>query len=119
MSDQGQQPAPQQQQPEPQRQPEPQQQPEPRQQAEPQPSESQGGGKPSHIAYHVRDTEEGGSYFNRVGAAFAHKDGEGYSVILDSMPVDGRVTLRTLQDRLNTAKTGNGQARGGQEEPER
>jgi len=113
MSDQGQQPAPQQQQPEPLRQPEPQQQ------AESQPSQSHGGGKPSHIAYQVRETEEGGAYFNRVGAAFAHKDGDGYSVILDSMPVDGRVTLRTLQERLNTAKTGNGQARGGKEEPER
>ena len=32
--------------------------------------------RPSHIAYQVREGEENKSYFNRIGAAWTHKDGE-------------------------------------------
>lgn len=70
--------------------------------------------KPSHIAYQVRDGGEGKSYFNRVGSAFAHGDGKGFNVILDSTPVDGKVTLRTPQDRLN-AKANETQAKPNQD----
>ena len=56
--------------------------------------------RPSHLAYQVSEGQEGKSYFNKVGAAFAHRDGQGYNVVLDSVPVDGRVTLRTPQERL-------------------
>ncbi|MEQ8306897.1 MAG: hypothetical protein RIA09_10070 [Hoeflea sp.] len=62
--------------------------------------------RPSHIAYHVRQNGEDKAYFNRVGSAFPHKDGEGFNIFLDAMPVDGRVTLRTAQERLQTAKQG-------------
>ena len=61
---------------------------------------------PSHIAYQVRENDEGKAFFNRVGAAFAHKDGQGYSINLDSVPVDGRVTLRTPQERVEDLKNG-------------
>lgn len=56
--------------------------------------------QPSFIAYHVRENGEGKSYFNRVGSAFAHKDGKGFNLQLDSVPVDGRVTLRSPLERL-------------------
>lgn len=55
---------------------------------------------PSHIAFQVRDVGEDKSYFNRIGAAFEHKDGQGFNIQLDSVPVDGRVTLRTPQERV-------------------
>lgn len=59
---------------------------------------------PSHIAYQVRDGEENKSYFNRIGAVWEHKDGEGFNMVLDSVPVDGRVTIRSVQERLQEAK---------------
>lgn len=62
--------------------------------------------RPSHIAYQVRQSGEDKAFFNRVGAAFPHKDNEGFEVVLDATPVDGRVTLRTAKDRLQTAKQG-------------
>ena len=62
---------------------------------------------PSHYAYQVNESQDGKSYFNRVGAAFAHKDGEGFNIVLDAVPVDGRVTLRTPQERLQAMKDGN------------
>lgn len=60
--------------------------------------------RPSHIAYQVREGEENKSYFNRIGAAWTHKDGEGMTIQLDSLPVDGRVTIRTAQERIQDAK---------------
>ena len=55
---------------------------------------------PSHIAYQVNETEDGKSFFNRVGSAFPHRDGQGFNVLLNAVPVDGRVTLRTPRERL-------------------
>lgn len=63
--------------------------------------------KPSHHAFQVNEGQDGKSYFNRVGAAFEHKDGQGYNIMLDSVPVDGRVTLRTPQERLNDMRGDN------------
>lgn len=60
--------------------------------------------RPSHIAYQVREGEENKSYFNRIGAAWTHRDGEGMTIQLDSLPVDGRVTIRTVQERIQEAK---------------
>ncbi len=62
--------------------------------------------RPSHIAYHVRDGQDGKSFFNRVGSAFPHKDGEGFNVILDAVPVDGNVTLRTPKERVEEMRNG-------------
>ena len=55
---------------------------------------------PSHIAYQVRQTDDK-SYFNNIGAAYEHKDGQGFNIQLDSVPVDGKVTLRSFEERLN------------------
>ena len=64
------------------------------------------GNPPSHHAFHVKEGKEGKNYFNRIGVAFEHKDGKGFNLQLDSTPVDGRVTLRTPQERLKAQKEG-------------
>lgn len=51
------------------------------------------GKKPTLIAYKVREGNEE-SYWVRIGAAWSHKDGKGFNIQLDSVPLDGRVTLR-------------------------
>ena len=61
---------------------------------------------PSFHAFQVEEGKEGRAYFNRIGAAFAHKDGKGHNVVLQSVPVDGRITLRTPQERVKAAKEG-------------
>ncbi len=62
-------------------------------------TENQGGKKPDYIAYNVQETKQGKPVFNRVGAAWQHKDGQGYEIQLDSMPVNGRVTLREMREK--------------------
>lgn len=62
--------------------------------------------KPTHLAYQVSEGQDGKSYFNRVGAAFEHRDQEGYNIRLDAVPVNGKITLRTLKDRIDQARDG-------------
>jgi len=47
--------------------------------------------KPSLYAYHVRDTGNGKSFWNRIGAAWSNKDKEGFTIQLDVIPLDGRI----------------------------
>ena len=53
---------------------------------------------PDYLAWHV--TEKGDkSYWNKVGAAWSHKDEKGFTVQLESLPVGGRIVLRVpLED---------------------
>ena len=60
--------------------------------------------RPTHIAYQVREGDENNAYFNRIGAVWTHKDGEGFNIQLDSLPVDGKVTVRSVQERLQEAR---------------
>lgn len=60
-------------------------------------------------AYTVVDFEQDGkrrSNWLRVGAAFEHKDGEGFDIVLDALPVNGRVSLRKPKSKeaLEAAK---------------
>jgi hypothetical protein len=54
---------------------------------------------PSHAAYQVRDREGDKGIFTRIGAAWPHKDGKGFTVQLDAVPLDGRVSLRVIEDK--------------------
>ena len=59
---------------------------------------------PAYIAYHVKDTTAGENgekrgVWTRVGAAWPNKDGKGFNLVLDVMPLDGRVTLREPSER--------------------
>jgi hypothetical protein len=61
-------------------------------------SESTASKTPSHIVYQVRDRDGGKGFFTRIGAAWPHKDGKGYSVQIESVPLDGRITLRVATE---------------------
>jgi len=52
--------------------------------------------KPSHRLYTV--TGEGESArWNDIGVAWPTKDGKGYSLSLNSMPLNGRIIMRTAE----------------------
>ena len=75
---------------------------------------------PSMVAYSVKDRgqdhhgREQDAIWKSVGAAFAHRDGKGMDVVLDAMPVDGRVTLR--EQRKQEFKEQRQRGREGQEQ---
>jgi hypothetical protein len=51
---------------------------------------------PTHIAYHVRNREGGKGFWTRIGSAWAHKDGNGFNIQLESAPI--RQLLRRRPD---------------------
>ncbi len=52
-------------------------------------------GKPSYVAYQITNRKDGEKpFWNRIGVGFLHRDGGGMNVLLNSLPVDGRITLR-------------------------
>jgi hypothetical protein len=54
---------------------------------------------PSHIAYHVRNRDSGEGIWTRIGGAWTHADGNGFNIQLDTMPLDGRITLRVASEK--------------------
>ena len=54
---------------------------------------------PTHIAYHVRNREGGEGFWTRIGSAWAHKDGNGFNIQLETYPLDGRITLRVASEK--------------------
>jgi hypothetical protein len=54
---------------------------------------------PGHIAYHVRNGNSEKGYWTRIGAAWAHADGNGFNIQIETLPLDGRITLRIASEK--------------------
>ena len=54
---------------------------------------------PSHIAYQVREGSGDKGFWTRIGAAWQHKDGKGFNLQLECVPLDGRVQLRIANEK--------------------
>ncbi len=64
---------------------------------------------PTHTAYMVRNFKSGGedrSIWTRIGSQWAHDDGKGYSLQLNAFPIDGRVMLREVKEKVDTTDEG-------------
>jgi hypothetical protein len=58
------------------------------------------GKKPPYIAYSVRERGEGKkARFTEIGVAFPHKDGKGFDILYDAIPLSGRITLRLNEEK--------------------
>ncbi|MCG7861132.1 MAG: hypothetical protein JAZ18_01930 [Candidatus Thiodiazotropha endolucinida] len=78
------------------------------------------GRRPDFIAYNVRPAkdENHDAHWNRIGAAWQHRDGKGYEVKLDSLPVDGRVSLRAMREERMQKAVQERQARVSDHDPQ-
>jgi len=54
--------------------------------------------QPSHRAYTVIKREGQDDFWLVIGAAFMHQDGDGYNVVLQALPIDGKIVLRLPKD---------------------
>lgn len=54
---------------------------------------------PAFVAYHVREREGKKAIWTRIGGAWPHKDGNGYDLPIDLVPLDGRITLRVFTEK--------------------
>jgi hypothetical protein len=58
-----------------------------------------GSRRPTHVAYSVRERENKKSEWRPIGVAWQHGDGKGFNVVLDALPLDGKVVLRSSEDK--------------------
>jgi hypothetical protein len=54
--------------------------------------------QPTHRAYSVVKREGQEDYWLNLGLAFPHKDGKGFNIILQALPLDGKVVCREVAD---------------------
>jgi len=61
------------------------------------------GQKPSHYAYLVKNYKdakgEEKARWTQIGIAWPHADNSGFDVVLDVVPLDGRIVVRTPKER--------------------
>jgi len=62
--------------------------------------------QPAFQAYRVIKREGQDDYWLNVGAAFPHQDGNGYNVVLQAIPIDGKIVLRPPKGEPETHETG-------------
>jgi hypothetical protein len=70
-------------------------------------TEEKKGNRPTHIAYQVRNYKAGdkeASDWSRVGSAWVHKDGKGFDLTLESVPLSGRVVLRLNEPKAKSGE---------------
>jgi hypothetical protein len=60
----------------------------------------------SAVTYTKKNDGGSATAWNRVGVAFAHKDGEGLNVTLTSLPLDGKLVIRKHVNREDASPTG-------------
>ena len=60
--------------------------------------------RPSHYAYNVKDvpsdseTDQAKGIWTKIGAAWPHKDGKGFTAELDCIPRSGRIVVREASE---------------------
>jgi hypothetical protein len=62
--------------------------------------------QPAYRAFTVVKREGADDFWLPIGAAFPHQDGEGFNLVLQALPIDGRVVLRTPKDESSEAGNG-------------
>jgi hypothetical protein len=50
--------------------------------------------QPTHRAYSVIKREGKQDYWFDIGLAFTHKDGNGFNIVLQAIPMDGTIVCR-------------------------
>jgi hypothetical protein len=54
--------------------------------------------KPDFRVYTVIKREGKDDYWLNLGVAFKHDDGDGYNLLLQAQPLDGKLVMRTYKD---------------------
>jgi hypothetical protein len=65
--------------------------------------------QPSHRAYSVIRREGQDDFWLNVGLVFAHKDDKGFNIMLQALPLDGKIVCReiTAEDQAAEAEPAN------------
>ena len=68
---------------------------------------------PAYKAYAVIKREGADDFWLNIGAAFSHADGNGLNVLLQALPIDGKLVLRLPKEAGEEPQRENGKPRAG------
>jgi hypothetical protein len=54
--------------------------------------------KPAYRAYTVIKRDGKDDFWLNLGVAFPHEDGEGFNLLLQALPIDGKIVLRQYKE---------------------
>ena len=54
--------------------------------------------QPTHRLYIVKGEDQSARWLE-IGAAWGNRDGHGFTLSLDALPLDGRIVMREIADR--------------------
>ena len=72
--------------------------------------------QPTHRAYSVIRREGQDDFWLNLGLAFPHKDGKGFNIVLQALPLDGKIVCREVDDDDHTAEAERRSERGGRDD---
>ena len=67
---------------------------------------------PTHRAYSVIRREGQDDYWLNLGLVFPHKDGNGFNIVLQALPLDGKIVCREITNEDNSEETSQSRGRG-------
>jgi hypothetical protein len=70
---------------------------------------------PTHRVYTVIRREGQDDYWLNIGLAFPHKDGNGFNIVLQALPLDGKIVCREITEEESDSEAS--QPRGRAERP--
>ena len=56
---------------------------------------------PTHRAYSVIRRDGQDDYWLNIGLVFPHKDGNGFNIVLQALPLDGKIVCREITTEEN------------------
>src|SRR3954467_6272533 len=59
---------------------------------------------PTHRVYTVIKRDGQDDYWLNIGLAFPHRDGKGFNVVLQALPLDGKIVCREITNEEDAAK---------------
>ena len=62
--------------------------------------------QPAYRAFTVVKREGADDFWLPIGAAFMHQDGDGYNIVLQALPIDGKIVLRLPKSDEQPTQTG-------------
>ena len=66
---------------------------------------------PTHRVYTVIKRDGQDDYWLNIGLAFPHKDGKGFNVVLQALPLDGKIVCREITNEEEGGDTSQPRAR--------
>jgi len=65
-----------------------------------------------------RESKDGKTYWTKIGSAWPTKDGQGFSIVLDALPLNGKLLMSLPKDKSEYDQTPHNEAKANGYQPQ-